>query len=105
MTRLIIAALIATALPAAAIAGDGASTRAVSAAGLDLARPSDAAVMARRLEQAAMNVCGASEFSAREVQNDVRRSDCYRDATDRALSALSAPAVSAALRGRALARS
>jgi UrcA family protein len=105
MKRLIIAAVMAAALPAAAFAGEGTSSRAVSAAGLDLSRSSDAAVMARRLEQAAMNVCGASEFSAREVQNDVRRSSCYREATDRALSALSAPAVSAALRGRALARS
>jgi UrcA family protein len=109
MKRLIAvtAALAALAGPAAALA-DGAvvtSSRAVSTAGLDLSRSSDAGVMATRLDRAALSVCGASEFSARDVQADVRRSACYHEAMDRALSALSAPAVSAALRGHALARS
>ncbi|MBW8812471.1 MAG: UrcA family protein [Caulobacterales bacterium] len=109
MKRLIAtaAALAVLAGPAAALADGPAATssRAVSASGLDLSRATDANVMAMRLDRAALSVCGASEFSARDVQTDVRRSACYRDAMDRALSALSAPAVSAALRGHALARS
>lgn len=105
MKRMMLAIAVAAVLPTAALAGEGTTTRAVSTAGLDLSRTSDAAVMAHRLDRAAMNVCGASEFSARDVQNDVRGSSCYRDAVDRALEALSAPAVSAALKGHALARS
>lgn len=107
MSRIVVAALAAVSLcvPAAAFAGAATetSTRAVSSAGLDLSRSADAKIMAGRVDTAALTVCGASEFSARDVQADVRKSGCYRAAVDRALAALSAPAVSAALKGHALA--
>jgi UrcA family protein len=101
MKLLAIPALLALALapPAVATPLETRST-AVSPAGLDLASPGGARTMAGRLDRAALRACGASTFSARDVQAEVRRSACYRDAVDRALATLDAPAVNAALRAR-----
>jgi len=99
MKFLAVPALMALALAAPAVAAP-LETRfiAVSPAGLDLASPGGALAMAGRLDRAAVRACGASPFSARDVQAEVRRSACYREAMDRALAALDAPAVNAALR-------
>jgi UrcA family protein len=105
MKRLIVPALAALAFAApAAAATDGPvakTSTAVSYAGLDLSRASDAAVMAGRLDRAALGVCGASRFSARDVQDATRRSACWRDAMQQALARLGAPAVDAAVLARA----
>jgi UrcA family protein len=102
MKRLIVPTLaaLAIAVPAAA-ATDGplaTTSVAVSSAGLNLDRTTDAAVMAGRLDRGALSVCGASRFSARDVREATRRSTCYRDAMEQALASLNAPAVSAAVR-------
>jgi UrcA family protein len=73
----------------------------VQAADLDLSRPADAASMLGRLERAAQEACGASQFSVREYQAAVRRSGCYRDALDQAVNQLNEPAVSALYREHA----
>jgi len=93
-------AALAFAAPAAAQPAGETTSIAVPARGLDLDRSADATRLAGRLERAALNVCGASEFSARAVQEDVRASACYRAALDHALATLNAPAVSAALSSR-----
>ena len=99
MKLLAIPALMALALAAPAFASPT-ETRAiaVSPAGLDLSSADGARIMAGRLDRAALSACGASSFSVRDVQVEVRRSACYRDALDRALATLDAPAVGAALR-------
>ncbi|HKP78782.1 MAG TPA: UrcA family protein [Phenylobacterium sp.] len=102
MKLIAVSALFAVALAAPAVAQPTVTTSiAVSPAGLDLSAPAGAALMASRLDRAAVRACGASEFSVRDHQQAVRRSACYRDALGQALSTLNAPAVSAALRGRA----
>ncbi|HLZ83640.1 MAG TPA: UrcA family protein [Caulobacteraceae bacterium] len=63
---------------------------------LDLNRPSDAVVMLGRLDQAALQACGASRFSLREYQQSIRWSRCYADGMGRAVSELNAPALTAA---------
>jgi UrcA family protein len=99
MNLLAIPALIALALASPAVAGPTVTTSiAVSPAGLDLSTADGAEVMANRLDRAAVRACGASSFSAHDVQMEVRRSACYRDAVGQALTALNAPAVNAALR-------
>jgi len=92
-------ALFALALAAPAVAAPTVTTSiAVSPAGLDLSTAAGAETMANRLDRAAVRACGASDFSLRDYQQAVRRSACYRDAMGQALTALNAPAVSAALR-------
>ena len=65
----------------------------VSHADLDLAQPQDAATMLTRLDRAALTACGASAFSFRQVQDEVRASRCYRQSMDRAVTDLAAPGV------------
>jgi UrcA family protein len=101
-----------TAAAAFAVAGSASATSlahhglvttkvAVPAADLDLSRPSDAATMLSRLERAAQEACGASQFSVREYQAAVRRSGCYREALDQAVNGLNEPAVSVLYREHA----
>lgn len=72
---------------------------------LDLNRPADAAIMLGRLDEAALQACGASPFSLREYQLAIRHwSRCYADSLGRAVSELNAPALTAVYereRGRA----
>ena len=105
MKTLILPVLAVLALAAPATAGTtgvGTVTTQVAAstAGLDLGRSADAALMAGRLDRAAVQACGASRFSARDYRQAVRQSACYRDAMGDAVAALNAPQVSAALQGR-----
>jgi UrcA family protein len=60
---------------------------------LDLTRTTDAQTMLVRLDRAALDACGASGFSLREVRQAVQRSACYRQSLDRAVAGLNAPAV------------
>ena len=94
--------------PAAALAGPATAPASsetmslrVSYAGLDLAHQPGAGVMLRRLDRAALTACGASPFSFRDVQNEVRASGCYQHSMDRAVADLSAPTVTAAYRASA----
>ena len=91
MTRpMLLALAIALAAPLAAAAAE----RAVAAGDLDLNRTSDAQRMLRRLDAAALDVCGASIDSVRDQQRAVRRSACYAEAMDGAVAAVNAPALS-----------
>lgn len=91
-----VAAAIASPAAARAVETDASMTTsvAVSTAGLDLNRAGHARLMLGRLDRAAAETCGVSTFSAREYQAAVRRTACYRDAMDRAVASVDAPAVS-----------
>jgi len=107
MRRLFLSTLAVLALagPAFAASVDGPTqTTSVAArtAGLDLGHHADAQRMVARLDHAALSVCGASQFSASDYRNAVRRSDCYRDAMNTALASLNAPTVTAVYRERAV---
>jgi UrcA family protein len=77
------------------------TTIAVSSAGLDLSRTGDASLMLGRLDRAALSACGASAFGVREHQAAVRRTACYREAMDRAVASVDAPALGALYQARA----
>lgn len=63
---------------------------------LDLNNPADAAVMLGRLNNAAMQACGAAPFaSLHEYRLAIRRSSCYASSLSRAVSELNAPALNA----------
>lgn len=78
----------------AAPAGDTTSVR-VSYRDLDLSRSRDARTMLARLQEAALNTCGASGFSFPQYREAVRRSDCYQQSLSNAVAALDVPTVSA----------
>ena len=81
--------------PAAALAAtsDEAVAVRVSHADLNLAQPQGAAIMLNRLERASLSACGASTFSFREVQDEVRNSACFRKSLDQAVASLASPSV------------
>jgi UrcA family protein len=56
-------------------------------------KPAEARADRRRIEAAALEVCGASPTSLREQQLAVRESDCYRKALDGALRQVVNPAI------------
>ena len=89
----LVLSLLAPAAPA--VAADEFMAVRVSHADLDLNQPRDAAIMLGRLQNAALDACGASIFSARGVQDEVRASSCYRQSLDRAVADLGAAGVSA----------
>jgi UrcA family protein len=66
----------------------------VSARGLNLGASADAQTMIKRLDNAAMQACGASRFSLSEVRRATRGGDCYKAAMDSAVTTLGAPVVS-----------
>lgn len=88
------------AVQAAPLADDVAIARAPYS-DLDLSRSDDAKIMARRLDRAALEACGASRSSFRDYRAAVQRSDCYKDGVRRALGDLNAPAVTQASLGQA----
>ena len=57
------------------------------------ATPAGARAERRRIETAAMEVCGASPTSLREQRLAVRNSACYRQALDGALRQIDNPAI------------
>ena len=99
MKRLAIAALalslVAPAVGQAAQAGNEGTSVRVSYGDLNLTSSKDAALVLERLRTAALGACGASDFSLKDYRESVKRSGCYTASLDRAVTALSAPLVSA----------
>jgi UrcA family protein len=62
---------------------------------LDLNQSDGAATMLHRLSSAAMEACGASDFSLREYRLSIQDSRCYASRVGRAVAELNAPAVTA----------
>ncbi len=58
---------------------------------LDLSQPADAAKMLKRLDNAAMEACGADEGSLSDYKWAVHHSDCHATSLNRAVAALDAP--------------
>lgn len=56
--------------------------------GGDLDKPAAAKRLFDRIEEAALEVCGASRFSFPDVRRAVRRSDCWRQSVSRAVAEL-----------------
>jgi UrcA family protein len=103
MKRAVLGITLALALPAAAhpLPFDDIVTRVrVVYSDLDLNRRGDAAIMLGRLDRAAMFACGATALSSHAVRGAARSSECFREALDRAVAELGAPAVSALYRQR-----
>ena len=96
-TPIIFALALAAASPVAMPAfADRPTSVGVRVGDLDLNRPSDAAVMLGRLDQAALQACGAQPFaSLREYQLAVRWSRCYANGMHRAITELNAPELTA----------
>lgn len=69
-------ALVAGAASAAPL---GFSSVVVRTGGLDLDNPADVRRLDRRLDAAAMEVCGAPRGSVRMLRTVVARSDCFRE--------------------------
>lgn len=100
---------VTVALASLALAGaPAAATQAthhkvVRRGGLDLTQNRDAQIMAKQIARAALEVCGGGDGHLDIVNGSILKSECWRDAVDRAASQLEAPRVSAALssyRGR-----
>jgi UrcA family protein len=60
---------------------------------LDLASNGGASTMLDRLHRAAMDACGASDFSVKDYRWAVARSSCVRSGVAEAVAALDAPTV------------
>jgi UrcA family protein len=86
-------ALAGMAAGPAAVAGDQTASVKVVYTDLNLSNPKDSAVLLHRLREAAMEACGASDFSVPDYRWAVMRSQCYTDSVDRAVAALNAPTV------------
>ena len=95
MKRLaIVAAALAFAAPAishAAPADPSATAVRVSYADLDLSTARGAETLMHRLQDAALESCGASSFSLVDYQDAVRRSGCYRDSLAAAVAEVNLP--------------
>ena len=76
---------------------------AVKYSDLDLSSRRDSVVMLGRLHEAALNACGASEFSVSDYRRAIERSSCFRGSMDRAVAAVGAPTVTHLYNVRALA--
>ncbi|CAN7466175.1 UrcA family protein [Phenylobacterium sp. LjRoot219] len=96
----LLAPVVAHAAPAAAMSEEPVVIQ-LNHWDLDLRQPQGAATMLARLERASLSACGASPFSYRLVQDEVRASACYRESLDRTVAALGAPAVTDLHRARA----
>lgn len=103
MKKLIVSAL-ALALAGPAIAQAAPANQPISVkvrhGDLNLERSSDARIMVRRIERAALNACGASDGSVREYRMAIARTACYRETLDAAVATLNVPSVSAAYHAR-----
>ncbi len=89
-------ALAATAPIAMPAYADSPTSVGVQFGDLHLNQPVDAAIMLDRLDQAAMQACGASPFSSlREYRLAIRGSRCYARSLSRAVADLNAPEVTA----------
>ena len=92
---LALAVSLATAgMAPAALAAQQTTTVAVPYGDLDLGNRSDSAELMARLQRAALEACGASEFSVPDYRRAVEHSACYRHSVDRAVQAIRAPGLS-----------
>lgn len=94
---------LALAMPAVSFAADAADTTTavpVRYHGLDLNKSSDAAVLLKRIDDAATEACGAPRFSLREMRQAVRSSACHEQGMARAVAGLNAPTVTALYNNR-----
>ena len=96
-TPILFALALAAAAPMAMPAfADGPTTVGVRFGDLNLNQPADAAIMLDRLDQAAMEACGASPVSSlREYRLAIRGSRCYARSLSRAVADVNAPEVTA----------
>lgn len=87
-------AVVAPSSAPAAGGGQEHQQQAVRFADLDLGSPAGAARMLRRIEKAALEVCGAVPQSLTPLKQAIRRSPCFADAVANAVGRLRAPVVS-----------
>jgi len=102
----LVLALVAPATVRAAPVGDEAAPAiTVRFADLNLSDAHAARILLARIDDAAMESCGATAFSDPLEYQVVRRSDCHAETVARAVAAIGAPALTAALerQGKALA--
>lgn len=81
----------------AAKAADITEHRPVHRGTLDIGRDRDAQLMAGRIGEAALEVCGAGRGSLQIVRAAVLKSECWNQAVEDAVAQLGAPKVTAAL--------
>ena len=62
---------------------------------LDLKSARDAALLLKRLDNAALEACGASSFSLPDYRAAVRHSPCFGAATSRAVASIASPTLTA----------
>ncbi|OJU12000.1 MAG: hypothetical protein BGN86_13720 [Caulobacterales bacterium 68-7] len=93
MKSLMIAGALLAMSAGAAFAADAAPQVRVTAAGLNLGQSADAQAMLGRLDEAALNACGASKFSFSQVRDATRAGDCYKAAMSNAVTSLGSPVV------------
>ncbi|HEY2709617.1 MAG TPA: UrcA family protein [Caulobacteraceae bacterium] len=84
---------------------DGVTKVAVRYGDLDLNSRHGSVVMLNRLHAAALNACGANEFSFADVRRAVGRSACFEQSMTRAVADLDAPLVTQLYNDRTVAES
>lgn len=86
-------------MPAASIAGQPAegATKSVVLRNINLhpASDADARRLLAQLDRAAVEACGATQFSLPEVKQAARRSDCWRSAMKQAVEGIGHPQLAA----------
>lgn len=97
---LILAALPAPALAAGQDAGGLTSSVALHGVDLNPASPSAARRLLRRIDAAALDVCGGSAFSLREAKDAIEASSCWKDAVADAVRQSRSPLLADALEHR-----
>jgi UrcA family protein len=88
--------------PAAGRTADGAAnpTIRIVVRKADTESPAAAQRLFDRIDEAAMEVCGASPFSFAEVRRAVRQSDCWRQSVSTAVAKVQDPSLTARLEQR-----
>lgn len=101
LSRAVAAAAVVVVLPVSGAAAAGANEevraqKIVRSVDLDLSSRRDAARLLRRIETAALQVCGAGPTSLSPVKQAIRRSPCFADAVATAVDRLKSPEVNLA---------
>lgn len=96
--------LVASSASAAPSAGGGTADSPVTVRipfrKADTDSPASARRLFGRIDEAAMEVCGASPFSFAEVRRTVRQSDCWRRSVSAAVAQVDDPSLTARLEQR-----
>jgi UrcA family protein len=87
---------------AAGQTAEGAATRTfrITIRKADTDSPATARRLFDRIDEAAMEVCGASPFSFAELRRSVRRSDCWRRSVSTAVAKVDDPSLTTRLEQR-----